>query len=88
MIIIELKRSEWECYIDTPDSIIDTINSYFSYVLQTKENAFDAQAEIFKFLNMFSEWGFADSEPMQAATVAINKRYKTNLTRWAQLGDS
>ena len=88
MIIIELKRSQWECYIDTPDSIIDTINSYFSYVLQTKENAFDAQAEIFKFMDMFSEWGFRDSEPMQAATNAINKRYKTNLTRWAQLGDS
>ena len=87
MINVELKRSEWECYTDTPDSIIDTINAYFSYVLQTQTNCFDAQAEIFRFMNMFSEWGFMDSEPMQAATNAVNKRYKTNITRWAQIGD-
>lgn len=85
MVIINLKRSQWECYTDTPDSIIETINEYFSYVLQTKENAFDAQAEIFKFLGFFSEWGFLDSECLQAATDSINKRYKSNLTRWSQL---
>ena len=86
MIIINLKRSQWECYIDTPDSIIETINSYFSYVLQTRENAFDAQTEIFKFLELHSEWGFYDSECLQVATDTINKHFKSNLTRWSQLG--
>ena len=84
--IVQLKRSQWECYIDCPDSIIETINTYFSYVLVTYRNAFDAQAEIFKYLEFFSEWGFYDSECLQAATDTLNSHFKSNLTRWSQLG--
>ena len=80
--IIYLKRSEWECYIDTPDTIIETINHYFSYVLQSRDTALEAQAEIFKFMNMFSEWGFYDSEPRQAATDTINTHFDSDLSRW------
>lgn len=80
--IVQLKRSQWECYTDTPDSIIETINHYFSYVLVNYANAFDAQAEIFKFLNFFSEWGFYDSECLQVATDTLNSHFKSNLSRW------
>ena len=84
---VTIKRSEWECYTDTPDTIIETINSYFSYVLSTKDNAFDAQSEIFKFLNMFSEFGFMDSECLECATRVINRYFNSYLSRWSQLGD-
>lgn len=79
---LDIKRSQWECYTDTPDSVIETINAYFGYVLTTKENAFDAQEEMYKFLNMFKEWGFRDSECDQCTTETINKFYKSNLSRW------
>ena len=84
---VTLKRSEWECYTDTPDSIIETINSYFSYVLSTKDNAFDAQAEIFKFMGMFNEFGFLDSECLECATRVINRYFDSYLSRWSQVGD-
>ena len=51
--IVNLKRSEWECFIDCPDSVIETINNYFSFVLQSRDTALEAQAEIFKFMCMF-----------------------------------
>ena len=80
--IVNLKRSQWECYIDTPDTIIETINNYFSFVLQSRDTALEAQAEIFKFMNMFSEWGFYDSECRQAATDTINTHFDSSLSRW------
>ena len=82
MIIINLKRSMWECYTDTPDSVIETINGYFGYVIANNKNAKDAQQEIYKLMCMYSEWGFADSEPLQNATDTINNVYNTQLTRW------
>ena len=81
-ITIELKRSQWECYIDTPDTIIESINHYFAYVLQSRDTALEAQAEIFKFMNMFSEFGFYDSEPRQVATNTINEFFGSDLSRW------
>ena len=84
--IVQLKRSQWECYTDTTDATIETINHYFSFVLLSEENAFDAQTEIFKFLELHSEWGFYDSECLQVATDTINKHFKSDLTRWSQLG--
>jgi len=81
-ITVTLKRSEWECYIDTPDSVIETINNYFAFVLQSRDTALEAQAEIFKFMCMFSEFGFYDSEPRQIATDTINTFFKSNLSRW------
>ncbi len=81
-ITVEITRSEWECFIDTPDSVIETINNYFAFVLQSRDTALEAQAGIFKFMNRFSEWGFYDSEPRQCATDTINEFFGTSLSRW------
>ena len=83
---LDIKRSQWECYTDTPDSVIETINAYFGYVLTTNDNANDAQAEMYHFLNMFTEWGFRDSECDQCTTDNVNKFYKSNLSRWDCVG--
>mgnify|MGYP003660783703 CR=1 FL=1 len=82
MVIINLKRSQWDVYTDTPDSVIETVNGYFSYVIANNKNANDAQQEIYKLMCMYSEWGFVDSEPLQSATDTINNVYNTKLTRW------
>ena len=82
MIIINLKRSMWECYMDTPDSVIETINGYFGYVIANNKNPIDVQREMFRFMGMYSEWGFYDSECLQVATDTINNCYNSNIDRW------
>ena len=80
--IVHLKRSEWEAYIDCPDTIIETINHYFSFVLQSRDTALEAQSDIFKFMFTFRDSGFYDSEPRQVATDIINTHFGSNLSRW------
>ena len=37
---------------------------------------------IYRFMDLFQEFGFSDSEPSQTATDIINNYYKTNIDRW------
>ena len=85
MNLVTLKRSQWECYIDTPDSVIATINGYFSRVLLDNTDPVEAQRSIYKFMEMYREWGFSDSECNEAATREINRVYNSNINRWAFL---
>ena len=82
MNLVNLKRSEWECYTDTPDSIIETINAFFSDILKCESDPVEAQRRAYAFNELYSEWGFYDSECNQVTTNVINKYYKTNLDRW------
>lgn len=83
---VSIKRSEWECYTDTPDSVIDIINKEFSEILLTTTSPVYAQKRIYNFCHNYREWGFADSECYQTATDVINKYYQSNIDRWAVLG--
>ena len=85
MYQVTLKRSQWDCYRDTPDGVIDTINGFFTSVLDSSLDAVTAQDRIYKFMGLYKEWGFSDSECNQVATDEINKYYKTNIDRWAML---
>ena len=85
MYQVTLKRSQWDCYVDTPDSIIATVNGYFSRVLADCTDPVQAQNRIYKFMELYREWGFSDSECNQAATDEVNKYYKTSIDRWAVL---
>ena len=83
---VSISRSEWECYINTPDSVIDIINKEFSEILLTTTSPVYAQKRIYEFLyENYSEWGFSDSECNQVATDVINKYYQSNIDRWAML---
>ena len=85
MKIVNLKRSEWECYVDTPDSVIEIINDKFSQILESYTDPIYAQKSIYNFCNEYREWGFIDSECNQAATNVINQYYGSNIDRWAIL---
>ena len=83
---VSIKRSEWECYVDTPDSVIDTINEEFSVILMSTTSPVYAQKRIYEFLyENYREWGFSDSECNQVVTNVINKYYQSNIDRWAML---
>ena len=85
MKTISLKRSEWECYIDTPDDVIDTVNSFFTLLLADSDDAINAQSVMYRYLKAYQEWGFCDSECNECVTRTINKYYGTSLDRWACL---
>ena len=82
---VSIKRSEWECYIDTPDSVIDIINKEFSEILSSTTSPVYAQKRIYDFCIQYTQWGFNDSECNQVATNVINKYYHSNIDRWAML---
>ena len=83
---LQVKRSEWECYIDTPVSVIESINNEFLEILNTTNSPVLAQKRIYRFLyNNHRKWGFSDSECNETATNVINQYYNSNINRWASL---
>lgn len=82
---VSISRSEWECYINTPDSVIETINKEFSEILLTTTSPIYAQKRIYDFCAKYKRWGFMDSECNQTATDVINKYYQSNIDRWEVL---
>lgn len=82
---VSILRSEWECYTDTPDSVIDIINKEFSEILFTTTSPVYAQKRIYDFCSNYKEWGFSDSECNQTATDVINQYYKSDINRWSML---
>jgi hypothetical protein len=83
---VEIKRSEWDCYIDTPDKVIDEVNRNLADIFETTHHPVIAQKRVYKYLyDNHREWGFSDSECNQAATDAINLYYNSNIDRWASL---
>ena len=82
---LEVKRSEWECYIDTPDVVIETVNELVLEILNTTHHPVLAQKRIYDALFDYREYGFTDSECNQVATCIINKYYNSYIDRWAHL---
>ena len=84
---VSIKRSEWECYVDTPDRVIELVNDAFGVILQTSRSPVYAQQRIYQFCQQeeYRVWGFSDSECNQCATDVINKYYKSDIDRWAFL---
>ena len=85
MKTITLKRSEWECYIDTPDDVLDKVNSFFTLLLADSDDAINTQSVMYRYLGVYSEWGFCGSECNEVVTQTINKYYGTKLDRWSCL---
>lgn len=81
---LEIKRSEWDCYTDTPDVVIEQLNKEFLEILSTTHSPVWAQKRFYEFvdLNGYNQYGFGDSECNQAATDIINKYYNSNISRW------
>lgn len=85
---LDIKRSEWECYTDTPDAVIDEVNEIVLEILNTTHSPAHAQKRIYDALydnDKFRDFGFSDSECCQCATDVINKYYNSNIDRWAHL---
>lgn len=82
MNFVNLKRSQWECYTDTPDSIIETINIQLSDIFKCESDPVEAQRLCYEFMSFYKEWGFSDSECHQALTNRVNYIFRSNIDRW------
>jgi len=82
---LEIKRSEWECYIDTPDVVIEEVNELFLEILNTTHSPVLAQKRTYDAMFDYRKYGFMDSECNQTVTDVINKYYNSNIDRWAFL---
>ena len=85
---VNLKRSEWQCYLDTPDEVIEKVNKFFTYVLPKCDTPVLAQRIMYEHLDRYVQWGFLDSECCQVATDTINKHFKSDIDRWQCMNDA
>ena len=85
--LLSIKRSEWECYTDTPDTVVVLVNTGILEILNTTNSPVWAQKRIYEFFtdNNYDQYGFNDSECNQVATDVINKYYNSSINRWAFL---
>ena len=84
---LKITRKEWECYIDTPDDVIEQVNLELLSILNSSTSPRWAQKRTYDFFekNNYMEHGFLDSECMQVATNAINKYYNSSIDRWESM---
>ena len=84
---LTVSRNEWECYKNTPDFVIDEINSTFLEILQTTNSPRYAQKRFYDFAydSGFDLYGLRDTECCIVATDIINTYYKSNIDRWAYM---
>ena len=68
-------KKDWQCYLDTPDYIVDAVNSMTNAILMTQDKPKSALARIFIVLDMFREYGFRDTECENVATNIVNTHF-------------
>jgi len=82
MTKVNLNRSDWQCYLDTPDDVIKQVNSFFTLILPDCKTPVQAQGVMYDYLDAYVEWGFLDSECCQVVTDVINKHFNSSIHRW------
>ena len=70
-----LSIKEWECYLDTPQSIVDAVNILIELHLNESPTPEEALHRIFPMLDTFSMFGFRDTECECVAVEIINNYY-------------
>lgn len=72
---VTLTKDDWQCYVHTPDWVINDINQEFDFVLASSKTAGEAQYRIFQMLDNFDMYGFRDTECNHVATDTVNKHF-------------
>lgn len=83
--MIELTRDQWYCYLDTPQNLVEKINSTFSNILNSADSPESALRNMYVFLCSYIEYGFRDTECEQVVVDEINKHFhdEKDVDRWS-----
>lgn len=82
----KLTKDQWQCYLDTPDFVVDNVNCALTFLLDANSDPKEAQVRMYTFLERYAKHGFLDSECMQVVTDEINKHFydHENIDRWSR----
>ena len=68
-------KQEWQCYLDTPEQVVELVNGMTGYILDHSQSPIQALKDTFKMLNFFQEYGFRDTECEVVAQDIVNAYY-------------
>ena len=66
---------EWQCYLDTPQVIVDAVNILVEDILEDTDTSIEALQGVFNMLDVFQHYGFRDTECEHVAVEIINNYY-------------
>jgi hypothetical protein len=69
---LPMSRDDWQCYLDTPQEVVDLINTNCQKVLDRCNNPESALRCIYLVLNNFVEHGLRDTECDHVAVAVVN----------------
>ena len=83
--MIELTREQWDCYLHTPQNLVEKINNSFSKILENSVSPEMALRNMYVLLCSYIEYGFRDTECEQVVVDEINKYFydEDDVDRWS-----
>ena len=80
--ITATSKHDWHCYLDTPDYVVDAVNSMTKAILELADTPIQALQCIFEILSYFENFGFRDSDCENVAADIVNAHFKTQVHRF------
>ena len=71
-----MSLEDWQCYLDTPQEVVDLINTYCEKALKRSKDPKSALRCIYLVLNNFVEHGLRDTECDHVAVKVVNNYFK------------
>jgi len=73
---LPLSLEDWECYLDTPQEVVDRINHICQRVLNESKDPHTGLRRVYMVLNEFIEFGLRDTECDHVAVAVVNAHFK------------
>ena len=72
---LPMSREDWQCYLDTPQKVVDLINTSCQRALDASQDPHTGLRRVYMVLNDFVEFGLRDTECDHVA-VRVNAYFK------------
>ena len=69
---LPMSLEDWQCYLDTPQEVVDLINTLCEKALKRSKDPKSALFNVYTVLNNFVEFGLRDTECDHVAVRVVN----------------
>ena len=73
---LPMSLEDWQCYLDTPQEVVDRINTYCQQALERSKDPKSALFNVYTVLNNFVEFGLRGTECDHVAVAVVNAYFK------------
>ena len=73
---LPMSREDWQCYLDTPQEVVDLINTSCQRALKASRDPHTGLRRVYMVLNDFVEFGLRDTECDHVAVAVVNAHFK------------